>query len=184
MENLKLGQIIEGPQNRDAIHVAIAPVEAAHHLDVGQHVGLDVDGRATAHAALIGVVDPFLKAAVTPRQKFWLFLYPGTVTSLRHEWTHPAFTAQEGVPGVTKDAEEAKIAESWAWIDAFAARLDQTRNRLMSAAESYREYGDYTRDDSEAYKEHWDEFETFWTHYEIVKGVKVEDKSSFFTCSC
>ena len=91
----RLGQLIDdGDRRRDAIHIAVAPVTAAEQLAPGQHVGFVQDGNlelvgASAHA--IGIVDPYLTEAVEPGQRFWLFLYPGTVTSLRHIWTHPTF---------------------------------------------------------------------------------------------
>ncbi len=92
---LQLGQLIDDTQHRDAIHIAVAPVEAAEQLRPGQHIGVRVDGRAsTRGTAPIGIVDPFLKADVLEGQRFWLFLYPYTITSLRHDWTHPAFEGQ------------------------------------------------------------------------------------------
>jgi hypothetical protein len=93
----RLGQLIEdGDRRRDAIHIAVAPVTAAERLAPGQHVGLIREGGTELVGPCeqpIGIVDPFLAGAVEPGQRFWLFLYPGTVTSLRHIWTHPAFTA-------------------------------------------------------------------------------------------
>ncbi len=90
-----IGKLIEGADaRRDAIHVAVAPVEAAEELGPGRHVALRA-GKAV-HATGddgIGIVDPFLRAPVLPGQRFWLFLYPNTITSLRHVWTHPAFMA-------------------------------------------------------------------------------------------
>ena len=91
-----LGKLIGQDEHpgRDCIHVAIAPVVAGEYLIPGQKVGL-VDGRARVglppgiHA--IGVVDPFLGNAVNEGEKFYLFLFPNSVTSMRHVWTHDAF---------------------------------------------------------------------------------------------
>ena len=93
----KLGRLIEdGDRRRDAIHIAVAPVTAAERLSPGQHVGLVQEGSGEFVGPCdkpIGVVDPFLAHEVEAGQRFWLFMYPNTVTSLRHIWTHPAFTA-------------------------------------------------------------------------------------------
>lgn len=92
-----LGQLItDGDRRRDAIHIAVAPVTAAGHLTPGQHVGLIREGNVELVGACernIGIVDPFLPAPVEEGQRFWLFLYPGTITGLRHIWTHPEFAA-------------------------------------------------------------------------------------------
>ena len=97
----QLGQLIEdGDRRRDAIHIAVAPVTAAVRLAPGQHVGLVREGNLELVGPCdrpIGVVDPFLTEPVEPGQRFWLFLYPGTITGLRHVWTHPAFTAAAAV---------------------------------------------------------------------------------------
>lgn len=99
MEAPKVGQKITGAAFRDAIHVAIAPVTAADTLEPGQHVGLDGEGKATGKSTTyIGITDPFLQERVYPGEMFWLFIYPNTVTSLRHAWVHPAFKVK--VPGV------------------------------------------------------------------------------------
>jgi hypothetical protein len=97
----QLGKLIEdGDRRRDAIHIAVAPVTASDRLAPGQHVGLVQEGNLELvgpSGRTIGVVDPFLVEDVEPGQRFWLFLYPGTITGLRHVWTHPAFSAAAAV---------------------------------------------------------------------------------------
>lgn len=86
-----LGGFPSESARRDAIHIAVAPIVAGEPLAPGEHVGVE-DRKATRWTeTMIGVVDPFLKECVSEGQTFWLFLYPGTVTSIRHVWSHPAF---------------------------------------------------------------------------------------------
>ena len=94
MSEANLGKLIDETAQRDAIHVAIAPVVAAEWLETGEHVGLLPDGRASKRSRRIGVVDPFLRESVAPGQRFYMVLYPKSITSLRHDWTHPAFPRQ------------------------------------------------------------------------------------------
>lgn len=96
MNDIGLGKIITTEQKRDAVHIAVVPVTAAQVLRPGDSVGLKNE-KGSGWVGLvdedeqIGIVDPFLRFNVYQGQKFWLFLFPGTITSLRHDWTHPAF---------------------------------------------------------------------------------------------
>lgn len=102
MSDTKLGQLLDSTATRDAIHIAIAPVIAAHSLVPGAHVGLNEKGEALYTASPIGIVDPFLAAMVKAGERFYLCLYQQTVTDLRHHWQHPAFnvSAQRPTPPV------------------------------------------------------------------------------------
>jgi hypothetical protein len=86
-----LGQLCADDARRDAIHIAVAPVVANETLNAGDHVGLTERGFGTLSEPWVGIVDPFLAAPVERGQRFWLFLYPNTITGLRHVWSHPAF---------------------------------------------------------------------------------------------
>jgi hypothetical protein len=184
VDDLGIGKLITGNDpHRDAIHIAVAPVIAGEKLYPGQHVGMK-DGRGIAGGTYIGIVDPFLTVPVYPEQRFWLFLYPGSITSLRHHWEHPAFPDEptgRDAPGSTQDPA---IAASMAWLHDYASDLELTYDVLMASADDWIEHGDrlcggsnlqgvMTSDD-------------FWDHYIAVtgKGVPRGKRDSFFSCTC
>lgn len=190
MENLEIGKLHTLEQHRDAVHMAIAPAVAGERMSPGKRIKI-VDGKAVdakGSKDSIGIVDPFLPGFVSEGDKFWIFLYPGTITSLRHEWTHPFFT-QEPPPITEEDREQAaKVAArlegtSLRWLKDYADRLNVTYEDLLSNTEEYLAHGSY-----------WcgGEFEGeslpegFWEHYQKVTGKKVEEnkQDSFFTCAC
>lgn len=168
-ENLHLGEVITTEQQKDAIHIAVAPVVASQRLAPGQHIGF-IGELVGPSKQPIGIVDPFLSGPVFKGDKFWMFLYPGTISSLRHDWTHPAFTAR----GTSEE-----------WLRRFAEdRADLSYQELMDGAEAYLKHGDYLIDGGK-----WEGFDVpdeFWDHYEIVKQVAVpeDQRGSFFSCSC
>ena len=94
----QLGRLIEDEdRRRDAIHIAVAPVTASVRLSPGMHIGLVSDDNTELVGPTenpIGIVDPFLETDVELGQRFWLFLYPNSVTGMRHVWAHPAFKAR------------------------------------------------------------------------------------------
>jgi hypothetical protein len=83
---------------RDCVHVAVAPVVAGIEMDPGQGVTKGGDGLFYSfpldHDGCLGVVDPFRTEPVKRGERFWLLLKPGTITGLRHMWSHEAFVAQ------------------------------------------------------------------------------------------
>lgn len=176
-DKITLGQFLSGDEHRDAIHIAIAPVIANEKLYPGQAIGFVVDGdieRVGDCANCIGIVDPFLTKPVVPDQKFWMMLYPNTITSLRHEWVHPAFAITD------KD----KTVASKEWLAMFAQSLGMDYEELIDAAKRYATYGDYLIQGGRF--EGVSTPRGFWDHYENATGETVcdDDRGSFFSCSC
>lgn len=99
MDQIKVGKLCEPDAGRDAIHVAIFPATAQRILAPGQYVGFVEDGNTelvgTATVHKIGIVDPFLKQMVQRGDRFYVFLFPQTITGLRHVWSHPAFPEEK-----------------------------------------------------------------------------------------
>lgn len=172
---------------RDAVHVAVISAVANERLFAGQEVGFDrmpnatSEGSASTKGTHLGIVDPFLKVPVQPGQRFWLYLYPRTITGLNHQWTHPAFPdAKAGtvyVPPSTK-------LQSEQWLKDFCDRSDcPGYHAVMGAIESGNGFEDeYLHfNGSDAHGEIPSEF---WEHVENVLGRKFAKHPTYFSCSC
>jgi len=183
-----LGTILREPQAKDAIHVAVVPMTAGQVLSPGERVGIiEGDRIGRAGQPIVGIVDPFLVDVVQPGERCWMFLLPNTITSLRHEWTHPAFVGREPEAGVLpvpmepQEAARKRIAE-------IAAAVDIGYNGLMRAAADWLDGEEYTvQMGSEEWRDTFPEYqEEFWSLYEVVTGKSVEreKRGQFFSCSC
>jgi len=173
MNQPRLGKLADGGE-KDAIHIAIMPMTSDLVLQPGEHVGVEkekgVETEKAVRADPIGIVDPFLSRAVDPGECFWLCLYPGSITSLRHDWTHPAFAANEDE----------------AWIREFADVCGMSYNVMMNAADGYQEDGSYTfMGENQSYNSGHGQWGEFWTRWARVTGKESpKDEFSFFSCSC
>lgn len=187
MSDTKIGNIIDDKQQRDAIHIAIAPVIAGEILYPGQRIGFtDPKGtdRVGANSTPIGIVDPFLAHPVTRDERFYMFLFPNTVTGMRHHWAHPAF-ADEAAVTVSPDADLPAIA-SRKRLEEIAAAMGMTYAELMEGADGWISGSNYLNHGESNRGEFYSHKDEFWKHYEVVREMKVseDDRESFFSCSC
>jgi len=193
-DHLELGQLITTPQERDAIHIAVAPVIAHETLAAGDHVGFvagSTEQVAKRGTTPIGVVDPFLTQYVAPGERFWLFLYPYTISSLRHDWTHPAFERSEPVPVATPADPK---AESEAWLRKFAAECGVGYDWLMESALEKATRGGYGLNSHHDMPDvAFTKSAEAWRHFAIVTGVAVDPEwltgdadssEAMFYCGC
>lgn len=185
-DTLKLGNLVS-PENygkRDAVHIAVAGVEAKETLKPGDHVNLSSDGKAVKHGKSIGIVDPFLKRTVLKGDRFWLYLYPGSITSLEHKWSHPSFSNN-----VEEQKSNNSNSETWMrkWAGehmsedyygdsgklsediAFSNAIEAGHNLSVGPYESARDYID----------------NEWWSHWEIITGCKrPPEDNRYFSCGC
>ncbi len=191
MDNLKIGSLITTPQQRDAVHICVAPVVAGERLFPGQPIAGLRDGKAyAAQDAIncIGIVDPFLALPIYSESQFWLFLKPGSIQSLRHHWEHPEMP-EEGAAAEAGGTVATVIGPTFCspsekWLRDFASDVGLSYDALMHGASGWVNHEDrlYCGPllDGETVPEE------FWPHYEAVIGFKVDEnkKYNFFSCSC
>lgn len=190
-DTLKLGNLVSADNynKRDATHIAVAAVEAGEDLKPGEHVGLNKDGLAVAFIREehnIGIVDPFLRVNVKKGDKFWLYLYPGSITSLEHKWSHPFFPENTEKKPVTDISRSENWMRKWAIAhmsydyygyhgasgglseeQAYQNAINAGHNMSVGPYESARDYID----------------DTWWTHWEIITGCKrPPEDDRYFSC--
>ena len=182
MSDVTLGQIPGPYHKRDAIHIAVIPIEAGEVLKPGQRVVLNQDKKAIATQSRwdsTGIVDPFLDREVRKGEMFWLVLRQNTVTGMRHHWYHAEFRDHKDTPSMTPDIE-AHVA----FVESCADEAGLDFDELMEAADRFLKDGSYLSEGGR-----WEGHylpEEFWTHYGAIRGVVVpeNERESFFSCSC
>ena len=189
-----IGKILSPEEDqRDAIHIAIIPVIAGEKLLAGDRVDLNEEGEAVERGPTIGIVDPFLVETVLKGQKAYLFLYPNTITSLKHFWTHPAF--DKTPEPLASPKKKDKKSESIEWLKNYAIRevfIDRYGDDRDSAYEAMlnqvRDHElTFQGTDCHGYGDVPDAEELF-CHLSIVLDRQIdrsyfEDKG-YFSCSC
>lgn len=179
MSDVCLGSSPLDGQQRDAIHVAVIPMIASEMLRPGQRVGL-VGTEAGPSSNVLGIVDPYLTDVVPKGGKFWMCLLPNTVTGMRHEWQHPAFTA---APQQTVDGSKA-AAERWLRLQceplgcSFETLVDNDSDLVNGQW--------LVTHQNEDAREHWYSIEDeFWVQRRIYTGQDVSERHrGGFSCSC
>lgn len=180
-----LGTLITPEEKRDAIHLAVIPMQAHYticpgdHVDAQGYLAMPTDSRA------VGIVDPFLTSAVKQGQWYWLVIYPRKITSLRHVWSHPAFPEELEAPKSIQSPENIEKERAKAWLEDHAKDLGLSYDRLLQLAEEYGLHGDYfVEHGSDRMRYNFEPVE-FWRNWIIVTGrIPPDPEAQFFDCSC
>lgn len=196
-----LGSIIDPTQKRDAIHLAVFPIEAAQTLYPGMDVKFSADGRAhRAYGAnddgAVGIVDPFLSTNVGIGDWFWLVVYPRQISSLRHVWEHDSFPVSGETDQVVAEADPHQIpvgvskklgqevAAAEAWLRDWYSRNDTPGSfeDFIEVATEDRNKGWIVFSD-DAYGSFPDEI---WDHLTVYTGLDFDPDQNpdHFSCAC
>ncbi len=185
--DVRLGSLIDDDATKDAVHVAIAPVMAAANLVAGDHIGFVPESREYVQKTdkTIGIVDPFLERTLTAGDRFWMFLYPNTITLLKHVWTHPDFPIPETtvVSKITREDSEVYLREFADKARLHYDRMIEILSDYIDDGEIWVEYG--TENARDTFYSLIDKSE-FWEHVKNVTGKSrdISNDDTPFSCSC
>lgn len=166
---------------RDAVHVAVFSATCKHALIPGTDVGIvehgEPDSIVGTDVKLIGIVDPYIDGVIKRGQRFWVYLYPRSITALSHKWSHPAF---EAVDSSYVPPSQKLISEKWLRDYCAGHGMPPYETFIQAAAE-------YDGGDSlfvGSAESHSDITPELWEHVQNVLGRKLDGKPEYFSCSC
>lgn len=171
--------------SRDACHVATIAVVAGNILTPGEHVGPLADGTYDdTSESLVGIVDPFRRGRIEKGDRFWLFLYPGTITSLQHVWTHPLLDGL-ALPAPAAEPQLDRV-EARQWLNVFCEQWGMHPDDVLQNID--------TRNGITADRDihGWDELaieeqRKFWACVETLLGRRFDTahrEDTYFSCAC
>lgn len=200
MKDVRLGQLCDTEDKRDAIHIAVAPVVCVKEVWPGQALALLMPGDnetvkpARNDKETIGIVDPFLKDPVTAGVRFWMCLKPYTITGLRHEWTHPQFSPERpaDLHERVRQVTDALLGSSEKWLRGFAAKYDLDYSDMIETAKNPNTKTGDNFFTSGAQINGWEdtdpeEQDAFWMHLERLTGRTFDHEHREkieWSCSC
>jgi len=204
------GLLPDDAGGRDAVHVAVFSAVSDNVVTPGEDVSVVGQKGADVEVSLphpdgsepVGIVDPFIQnQRINPGKRFWVYLYPRTITGLSHQWKHPAFPDNTDGVYVTPAAQ----ISARQWLENYLMKdLRIPLNKILEAAENPGKYikygtpGDGWADGDDYYTicidgdyfhvggtdAHGDVPSEFWEKVEAVLGHKIKKKPEYFSCSC
>jgi len=183
---------------KDAIHIAVAPVIATDILYPGAPLGFSEPGNTQKvevnRVSPIGIVDPFLPSPVKEGEKFFMFLFPNTITGLRHDWIHPAFvtdtplTNNIEIPSYTStSAAFQDRSRSYEHLNAVAHDFGMSFEDFIHDLTVFSDFRDddmytYSVPDAEVYDYDWP---TIWRYFTEYTGIETSlSHDCPYSCSC
>ena len=183
---------------KDAIHIAVAPVIATDILYPGAPLGFSEPGNTQKvevnRVSPIGIVDPFLPSPVKEGEKFFMFLFPNTITGLRHDWIHPAFTSDtsttnttERLVDTTTNAAFQDRSRSYEYLNDVAHHFGMSFEDFIHDLTAFSDFRaddmyTYSVPDNGVYDYDWP---TIWRYFTEYTGIETSlSHDCPYSCSC
>lgn len=169
---------------RDAIHIAVIPLVADNSFSAGMQVLLSKDGKASSEeGTVIGIVDPFLNVEISRGDRFWVFLYPNTVTGMKHHWSHPVIDkhfhpkeedVKNEIDKICNQINDYNYYDSW------------TVDKVLFLADKYWQHGDFYCGDYDDgnFNMYYQQFRPLLKLLGYNLPSADEDGSTYFRCAC